>query len=159
MNNLYNQYSSHEISILIDEARYHRNISCNDKKAIKTCDKILSIAPDNRDAMLIKAGALGQIGKTKQSLELIEKIKNKWPEHWEAYYLDGLRLFNIDEQKAMQLLKKSLEKEERFDNLVVAGQLAYFMGDQNYQTYLDKAKKLDRGRFENFMKKIWTYDL
>ncbi len=155
------EYSKNEIKIsaLLEEARFHRNASCNDKKAIKICNEILEIDENNRDAMLIKAGALGQIGKNKASLELIDKIIEKWPEHWEAYYLKGLRLFNKNERKAMQLFKKSLEKEERFDNLVSAAQLAYFMGKHNYQGYLNKAKELEPERFENFMKTCWTYDL
>ncbi len=155
------RFSSEDMKIvsLLDEARYHRNATCNDKKAIKICDKILEIDENNRDAMLIKAEALGQIGKNKASVELIEKIIRIWPEHWEAYYLKGLRLFNKNERKALQLFKKSLEKEERFDNLVSTAQLAYFMGKHNYQDYLDKAKGLDPERFESFMKTCWTYDL
>jgi hypothetical protein len=158
---LKDEFSAEDMKIfsLLDEARYHRNATCNDKKAIKICEKILEIDENNRDAMLIKAGALGQIGKNKASLELIEQIIKIWPEHWEAYYLKGLRLFNKNERKAMQLFKKSLEKEERFDNLVSAAQLAYFMGKNNYEDYLDKAKELDPERFESFMKTCWTYDL
>ena len=144
---------------LLDKARYHRNISCNDKKAIKICDEILEIDENNRDAMLLKAGALSSIGKDKDSLNLINSIKEKWPEHWEAYYLLGLHLFNKNERKAMQAFKKSLGLEERFDNLVSAAQLAYFMGKPNYQEYLDKAEKLEPKRFKNFMKTCWTYDL
>lgn len=144
---------------LLDEARYHRNVSYNDKKAIKICDEILDIDENNRDAMLIKAGALSHVGRNKEALHLINSIKDKWPNHWEAYYLVGLHLFNKNERKAMQAFKKSLEIEERFDNLVSAAQLAYFMGKHNYQEYLDKAEKLEPERFKNFMKRYWTYDL
>jgi|GEM_PF-1272669 len=155
------EFSDQEIKIfdLLDKARYHRNVSCNDKKAIKICDEILDMDENNRDAMLIKAGALGHIGRNKESLYLINSIKDKWSNHWEAYYLLGLHLFNKNERKAMQAFKKSLELEERFDNLVSAAQLAYFMGKHNYQKYLDKAEKLDSQRFKNFMKTCWTYDL
>ena len=99
------------------------------------------------------------LGRKKESLYLINSIKDKWSNHWEAYYLLGLHLFNKNERKAMQAFKKSLELEERFDNLVSAAQLAYFMGKHNYQKYLDKAEKLDPQRFKNFMKTCWTYDL
>lgn len=154
-------FSDQEMRILdlLDKARYHRNVSGKGKKAIKICDEILGIDKNNRDAMLIKAGALGQIGRNKQSLSLINSIKEKWPNHWEAYYLLGMHLFNKNERKAMQALKKSLELEERFDNLVTTAQLAYFMGKHNYQKYLDKAEKLDSHRLKNFMQKFWTYDL
>lgn len=155
------KFSEQEMKIfeLLDKARHHRNVSCDDKKAIKICDEILDMDENNRDAMLIKAGALGQIGRNKESLHLINSIKEKWPEHWEAYYLLGLRLFNKNERKAMQAFKKSLEFEERFDNLVSTAQLAYFMGKHNYQEYLDKAEKLEPERFKNFMKTCWSYDL
>ncbi|MBU0646775.1 hypothetical protein KJ611_04905 [Patescibacteria group bacterium] len=155
------EFSEQEMKIftLLNEARHHRNVSCNDKKAIKICDEILEIDENNRDEMLIKAGALGFIGKNKYSLNLINLIIDKWPNQWEAYYLLGLHLFNKNERKAMQAFKKSLEFEERFDNLVSVAQLAYFMGKHNYQEYLDKAEKLDSQRFKNFMKTCWTYDL
>ncbi|MBI4448951.1 hypothetical protein HY641_02915 [Candidatus Woesearchaeota archaeon] len=58
----------------------------------------------------------------------------------------------------MAHLIRSLELSERFDNLVVTAQLAYLIGKPDYQQYLDKAKKLDSIRFQNFMKNYWTYD-
>ena len=64
-----------------------------------------------------------------------------------------------NERKAMHAFKKSLGFEERFDNLVSAAQLAYFMGKPDYQEYLDKAEAMEPERFRNFMKNCWTYDL
>ncbi len=148
-----------KIEKMLNQARYHRNISENDGEAIKICDQILEIDKDNRDAMLIKAGALGGLYRNEEALRYINAIREKWPNHWEAYYLLGLQLFNKDEKKAMQALKKSLQCKETFDNLVVMAQLSYFVGEHAYQEYLDKAEKLDPVRFKRFMKNSWTYEL
>lgn len=146
------------MTLLLQEARYCRNVSENDRRAIKLCDRMLAQDPNHRDALLIKAGALGSLGRQSESLQLIRRIMQKWPNHWEAHYLLGLRLFNEDEQAAMQALQKSLGLEERFDNLVVTAQLAYFMGHLDYQEYLEKAELLDPPRFHNYMKTCWSYD-
>ncbi|MEA3514195.1 MAG: hypothetical protein U9R34_01860 [Nanoarchaeota archaeon] len=148
-----------EIYALLNKARHVKNVEENDKKAIEICDQILQMDQDNLDALLIKAGSLNLLQKNKESLKLINYIKDKWPEHWEAYYLLGLHLFNKNERKALQALKKSLQLDENFNNLVTAAQLAYFMDKSNYQEYLDKAEKLDSERFKNFMEKYWSYDL
>lgn len=148
-----------EMARLLEEARYWRNVGEDDKKAIRLCDRILALDPDHRDALLVKAGALGGLGRKTQSLQLIRDIMKRWPDHWEAYYLLGLRFFNDDEEMAMQAFRQSLGKETRFDNLIATAQLAYFMGHVDYQKYLDKAELLDRPRFQNYMKTCWSYDL
>ena len=154
-----NKNRSKRISELLNAARYYHNVAEEEKKAIKICDQILEEDSQNRDAMLIKAGALFHSGKPKESLELINGIKEKWPDHWEAYYLLGIHFFNEDETRAFEFLKKSLELDENFNNLTVIAQLSYFMGKLDYQDYLDKAKKLEPERFRSYMKNCWSYHL
>ncbi len=148
-----------KIMDLLNEARFCCNVSADDEEAISICDKILQLEPDNRDAMLIKAGSLPRVDRISEAKELIGKIKSMWPNHWEAYYLQGVAMFNENEQEAMREFEKSLDLEERFDNLISAAQLAYFMQRPIYKEYLAKAGKLDRGRFNNYMKNYWENEL
>lgn len=144
---------------LINEARYYRNIACKDSKAIKICDKILKIDSNNRDAMLIKAGALKAIYKIDKALDLIDHIIKKWPEHWEAYYLLAGHYFSIEEdEKALDLIDKSIKLNETFDNVIQKAQMLYLMG-KDYMEFVEKAKKIDRKRAENFIKNVWIYDI
>ena len=48
---------------LLNKARISHNHLCDEKEAIKICDKILKEHPENRDALLIKAGSLSEINK------------------------------------------------------------------------------------------------
>ncbi len=148
-----------EIAALVQEARFLRNMAGNDKKAVKVCDRILAMDGHNRNALLIKAGALGGLHKEKECLKLIEKIIEQWPDHWEAYYLLALHSFNTDEQKALELLKKSIGLTENFDNLIAIAQLTYFTGKEDYLEYLARVEALDPPRFENYMEHYWSYDV
>ncbi len=149
-----------EIQSLLNKARYHRNISCKDKKAIKICDRILKIDPNNRDAMLIKAGALNSIFKIDEAKDLINHIIKKWPNHWEAYYLLSGHYFSVHEDdKALELIDKSIELDERFDNVIQKAQMLYLIGKDNYMEFVEKAKRIDKERAENFMKNVWIYDM
>ncbi|MBI2653087.1 hypothetical protein HYX00_06480 [Candidatus Woesearchaeota archaeon] len=144
---------------ILDEARFLKNELGETKKAIRLCDKILRIEPDNRDAMLIKAGGLKELGEAERFLGLSKEIIEKWPEHWEAYYLLSLFSFAIEEEdKTLELMSKSLSLEENFNNVISYGQMLYLTGDQDYMTYIDKAKKIDTKRAKNFMKNHWIWD-
>lgn len=144
-----------KIMDLLNEARFFHNTLENEQEAIKICDQILELNPDNRDALLIKAGSLPHLDRNDEANELIVNIKAKWPDHWEAYYLQGVALFNENEEKAMREFEKSIELKETFDNLISAAQLACFMQRPVYKEYLGKAKKLDQKRFDNYMKSYW----
>lgn len=149
-----------EIEVLLNKARYHRNVSCKDKKAIKICEKILKIDPDNRDAMLIKAGALEALWRSDESRDLISSIIKKWPNHWEAYYLSARdRFFSEgEEEEGLELIDKSLELNENFDNIMTKAQMLYLMRKDCIE-FIEKAKKIDKKRAENFMKNVWIYDI
>lgn len=148
-----------KVESLINEARFHRNITCKDKKAIKICDRILKIDPFNRDAMLIKAGALKSLYRNNEAVALINKIMRKWPSNWEAYYLLAGHYFSVNEdEKALELIDKSLELDERFDNVIQKAQMLYLMG-KDYMEFVEKARKIDKERTENFMKNVWIYNM
>lgn len=148
-----------DIPWMLDEARYYHNYLEDEKKALKICEEILKKDPCNRDALLIKAGSLSCICKEKESYLLIIEIMNKWPEHWEAYYLMGLLLFNTNEEKAMKNFNKSIALEPKFDNNICAAQLAYFMQFSDYKKYLACAKKIDPPRYANYMKNCWEWEI
>ena len=159
MGRIKNNMDSFEIEMKLDEARYYHNILENEKKAIKICDEILKINKNNRDALLIKAGSLPYIGKEKEAFELTNKIIEMWPGHWEGHYLLGLLYFNVNENMAIRVFKKSISLKEKFDNLIALAQLLYFLEDINYKAYLIRAKKLEPDRFENYMKNYWEWEI
>ena len=148
-----------EIAALVLEARFLHHRDGNDKKVIRICDRILAMDGHNRDALLIKAGALGGLRRETECLRLTEDIIREWPGHWEGYYLLALHLFNADEQKALELLKKSIGLTEKFDNLIAIAQLAYFAGKEDYLAYLAKAEALDPPRYRNYMEHFWSYEV
>ena len=144
---------------MVDEARLLKNELGETKKAIKVCDKILKIEPNNRDAMLIKAGALKELGETDEFIRLSDTIIKKWPEHWEAYYLRSLYLFACNEDdNALVLMQHSIKLGENFDNVISYGQMLYLTGDHSYSEYVDKAKKINSQRAKNFLKNHWIWD-
>ncbi|MEK6933935.1 MAG: hypothetical protein AABW75_03605, partial [Nanoarchaeota archaeon] len=59
---------------LLNKARYYHNYSCEEEKAIKICNSILKKYPENRDALLIKAGSLDCLGREKESFQLVSEI-------------------------------------------------------------------------------------
>ncbi len=148
-----------EILALLDEARHYHNVLRDEKKAIKICDKILREHPENRDALLIKAGSLHFLGKDKESHTIITKIIKRWPKHWEAYYLMGLLFFNTNENMAIENLARSIELEKTFDNVIASAQLLYFLRDESYKVFLKEAKNIDPPRYKNYMKKYWTWEV
>ena len=149
-----------KISEMLEEARLLRNVIGDQKGAIKECDKILRIKPENRDAMLIKAGALKELGRGEEFLELNNEIIKKWPEHWEAYYLWSMLCFMMHEDdKALELMQHSIKLNENFDNVISYAQMLYLTGSQDYIKYVDKAKKMDKERAENFLKSVWVWDV
>ncbi len=148
-----------EILDLLNKARMHHNYLCDEEEAIKICNKIIKEHPENRDALLVKAGSLSCIEKEKESFRLITKIIEKWPDHWEAYYLMGLLLFNTNEKIAMENLNKSIKLKKTFDNTITAAQLAYFLRQESYKGYLEYAKKIDLPRYNAYMKNYWEWEI
>ncbi len=156
---LINNKNEKEILELLDEARYYHNYSCEEEKVIRICNHILKNNPENRDAMLIKAGSFQCLDREKKSFQLITKIIEKWPNHWEAYYLLGLLLFNTNEKMAMENFNRSIKLKKTFDNTIVAAQLAYFLQQDNYKEYLRCAEKIDAIRYNNYMKNFWEWEV
>lgn len=149
-----------KIKEMVNEARILRNVLGEQKKAILMCDKILRLDANNRDAMLIKAGALKELGKIDQFVLLVKEIIPKWPDHWEAYYLWSMLYFMMNEDaKGLELMHKSITLEENFNNVIIYGQMLYLSGVQEYATYIEKAKRIDKPRAENFLKNEWVWDL
>lgn len=145
---------------MVNEARILKNVLEEPKKSIFMCDNILKLDKENRDAMLIKAGALKELGKLDQFVVLVKEIIQKWPDHWEAYYLLSMLHFMMNEDaKGLELMHKSITLEENFDNVIIYGQMLYLSGVQEYASYIEKAKKIDKPRAENFLKNEWVWDI
>lgn len=149
-----------EIIAMLDEARFLKNQLDEPKKAIKICNDILIVEPKNKDAMLIKAGALNEIFELDEAELLIQQIILCYPHHWEAYYLYALNFCSRNENvKGLDMIEKSIELNENFDNVISKAQILKFMGRSEYTEYLEKAKKINRGRAENFMKNHWVNNI
>jgi len=154
-----NKRGNTKIAEMLDEARFLRNYTGDQKKAIKVCDKILELLPDNIDAMLIKAGALSALFEIDKSDELLKSIMEKWPEHWEAYYLYAGSCFaRQDNEKTLEMIDKSLHLSRRFDNVIMKAQYLYLQGKDGYTEYIEEAKKIDKLRAENFLRHSWIDD-
>lgn len=148
-----------QLSNLLNKARIFHNHLCDEKEAIKICNRILKENPENRDALLIKAGSLSKINKERESFQLVTKIIKKWPNHWEAYYLLGLLLFNTNEELDLQNFNRSIKLNNNFNNVVSAAQLLYFLGESRYKEYLEEAKRLAPKRYKDYMKNYWEWQI
>lgn len=144
------------VTAMLDEARVLKNYLGKPKKAIKVCDEILQISPDNKDALLIKAGALGEMFELKKSDEILKFVMQKYPNDWEAYWLYAGSYFAVHEdEKALELIDRSLQLKVKFDNVMSKAQYLYLMSREGYMDYIEQAKKIDKKRAENFMKHFW----
>ena len=147
------------ISKLLNKAGYYHNYSENENKAIELCNEILKKDVENIDALLIKAGALSHVNKEKEDFQLTEKIIKKWSNHWEAYYLMGLLLFNTNEKMAMQNFNNSITIMITLDNTISAAQISYFVQQRDYKKYLKSAKELDIFRYTRYMEDYWEWEI
>src|SRR3989344_2022998 len=151
---------SENIMSMLNEARVLKNSLGKPKQSIAVCDKILKIDSSCRDAMLIKAGALNEMFLLDKAGELINQVVEKWPAHWEGYYLLALNCFSKeDDEEGLKAIDKSIELNENFDNLITKAQMLYLLGKGDYMDYVEKAKKIDKKRAENFMKNHFAYDV
>ena len=149
-----------ETEASLDEARFMKNVLNKPRKAIKLCDIILKRDPLNRDAMLIKAGGLGELFLIDDAVKLIDHIIKTWPDHWEAYYLLALNHLSMQKnEEGFEALEKSLQLNQNFDNIILKAQILYLTGKGDYMPYVEKARKMDKKRAENFMKNHFIYDI
>lgn len=149
-----------KIISMLNEARFLKNNLGQPKKAINICNKILQIDALCRDAMLIKAGALNEMFLLDEAEKLISQIIKKWPCHWEGYYLLALNCLSKEEdEEGLKAIDKSIELDENFDNLITKAQMLYLLGKGDYMGYVEKAKRIDKQRTENFMKNHFAYDV
>jgi len=146
-----------EILEMINEARILRNKIGDPDSTIDTCEKILKLSPDNRDALLLKAGALGELGRFEEEADVLAKILELYPDNHEVYYLYALRSFSLGRNnEALRYIDMSLERYETFSNVITKAQILHLMGDEDYKKYLKKAEQIDKKRLNNFMKNCWT---
>ena len=117
-----------KIISMLNEARFFKNSLGEPKKAINICNKILKIDPSCRDALLIQAGAMNEMFLLDEAGKLIGQIVEKWPVHWEGYYLLALNCLSKEEdEKGLKMIDKSMELNENFDNLIAKAQMLYLL--------------------------------
>lgn len=81
--------------------------------ALKTCDRIIKINPDSIEALQLKAGTLGAMSKTEESIEIYRQIiKRIDPPHEETYLLlSGLLIQNGRTNEALSILRELISKK------------------------------------------------
>ncbi len=117
-----------DVLLMIDEARILKNEVGDRTGALKLCEKILKLSPDNRDALLLKAGALGESGRLREEAEILAETIRLYPENAEVYYLCALKFFAMGEDdEALKYIDTSLERDENFNNLITKAQFLHLM--------------------------------
>lgn len=148
------------ITSMIFGATILKNKYGKKKAAIKICDRILKIHPDNIYALLLKAGALNELHKYDKAFAVLNQTIEDHPDNWEAYYLLAMNHFCMGYyEKALELINKSVELQEMFDNVLSKAQMLKLMKKENYQEFVENAKCIDEKRCENFMKNMWIEDI
>jgi len=83
------------------------------EEALKTCDRLIKIDPNSIDALQLKAGTLGAMSKTEESIEIYRLILKKIePPHEETYLLlSGLLIQNGRTNEALSILRELIAKK------------------------------------------------
>lgn len=132
----------------------------NFEKAIKLADKVLKRG-FNVDAALIKAEALTKLGRYFESDEIIERVLDEAKDDKKimAYVLGCLnRALTFRFREALEWADKGLEIEENFDLLITKANVMYWLGDDYFCDYIERARKIDDERTDEFLRFYWIWN-
>lgn len=139
----------HEAENLIEAENY--------EKALKVCNKILKAHPGCEEALLMKAECLFHLAKPDQALACLKTVLEINPNSDQAHFQFATIMFAMRELKtALNAVNESLKIDSNsFDSLILKAQILYQLNDDSYKDCVEKARKVDAKRAENFMKKYW----
>jgi len=126
-------------------------------EAIEMCNELIRINPENDDALLLKVEALTGLGKFEE-IEPILRECSKINPHNPFVYFHQAELFLVRRnlEAALDSINKSLEMNpDCFGFLIMKAQLLFLLNNESYKDLVEKTRKLDGKRLENFLKKIW----
>ena len=128
------------------------------ERAIKYADKVLEIE-DNIDAMTIKAEALTRLGKVQESEKIIDEVLKRQPDNMEAIqtkFMNCVWSFNLKE--ALLWADEGLKIDpENFDLIIGKANVMYWIGDDYFCDYIERAREIDEERTENFLRNHWIW--
>jgi tetratricopeptide (TPR) repeat protein len=148
-----------EIDQLIDQAILFLETQ-RPEKTIKIINKILSKNKNNDLAWLIKGEAwmiLGELGEAEKSFKECEKINPKNPN----LFLNKANLNFIKNNftVALRECNKGLKhKPKFFDLIIIKANILYQLGKKDYKIWIEKAKKINKQRTQEFMEKFWIHE-
>jgi len=128
--------------------------------AIKLASKVLKRVFDV-DAALIKAEALTKLGRYFESDEIIEKVlaEAEGEERVMAYVIGCMnRMLTFRFKEALKWADRGLEIEENFDLLISKANIMYWIGDDYFCDYIERARKIDDERTDRFLREYWIWN-
>lgn len=128
-------------------------------RAVEYADKVLEIEEDV-EAMLIKAEALMRLNRVEESDEVVDRILEKQPDNIEAVKNKGMNcLMSLNLMEALHWADEGMKlNPEDFDVLISKANIMYLLGDDRFCEYVERARKVDRERTENFLWHFWIWN-
>jgi len=128
--------------------------------AIKLANKVLK-SGFNVDAALIKAEALTKLSKYSESDKIVERVlaESEGEDEIMAYIIGCInKAFTFRFKEALEWADKGLKIEEDFDLLITRANVMYWLGDDYFCDYVEKAKEIDDERTDRFLREYWIWD-
>ncbi len=137
-----------EADELISKGKYH--------EALTSVDEALDILGENEEAFLMRAEILNYLGKFEEAEEYLKEVGKGNLKAYSSFYRAQRYLFEGNFVRALKYMKEAYEQEpENFDFVIGLANHLYFENDLYYKDYIEKAKKIDKKRTENFLKEFW----
>ena len=126
--------------------------------AIKLANKVLKRG-FNVDAALIKAEALTKLGRYFESDDIVERVLAEGEDDVMAYVIGCMnKAFTFRFKEALKWADRGLEIEENFDLLITKANVMYWLGDDCFCDYIERARKIDDERTDRFLRTYWIWN-
>jgi tetratricopeptide (TPR) repeat protein len=129
--------------------------------AAKLAEGILTLDPENEDALLIKAEALTHLDRVMDSDIILDGVLERNPGSVTAHILSVFNSMAVmDLGKALEYADRGLEiAPEEFDLVMSKAQLLYWLGDPEYKLWIERAQGIDWDRTLEFMEFHWIKEV
>ena len=146
------KFNKDKIIRLFEEQKY--------KELLEIAEQMLKLDKKNESALLFKAEIQFKAGQLIDSLKILDSLLKINPENTGANYQKSMILFILQRnEEALEFCDKALAKEKNNFNLLLikAGILKQMNYDKKeVNKCIEKAKKIDKKRTEEFLKKYWS---
>ena len=129
----------------------------NFSEALDACNELIRMNPKNDDALLLKIEALFGLGRLEEIESILQECKKINPSDPFIHFHQANLFFAKRElETALEEINKALEADpDCFDFLILKAQLLFLLNNDSYRDLIEKARKIDGKRVENFFKKFW----